>query len=285
MKTVSRSSRKNRRNRVRESARLAREVDARHRQRRRTLVQVAVTSFAAVVLISSIWLFNSLNQRQLKSSDGPENMISDGLLLQANGPVLTPGIPAGQAPTPTTSNTAAGALSIVIYYDYLCPYCALFEKTNGDLLKLLLKDGASLELHPITILPGSSVGAHYSERAANAFACVSNFQPEAALSLHSILFANQPSEDSAGLTDNQLIELAAEAGVRADQRIDKCISDLSFLNWVEQSTHRALTEPIPNSDLHYIFSTPTVLVNGHQYKGDPSNQEAFKRFISQTLSG
>jgi hypothetical protein len=63
--------------------------------------------------------------------------------------------------------------NIVMYVDYLCPFCGQFEATNSESLRTMVESGAAtLEVHPIAILTNKSAGTQYSLRAANAAACV-----------------------------------------------------------------------------------------------------------------
>ena len=204
--------------------------------------------------------------------------------VTAQGPVLTPAIPAGGEPVATTVDPSGSTVSIAIYYDYLCPYCGQFETTNGAYLDQLVQKGATLELHPIAILTSNSAGTRYSERAANAFACVANTEPEVAPAFNALLFANQPAEGSAGLDNAQLKEFVGQAGASKAKDIDSCIDDKQFKNWVQSATERALRGPIPNSTLERITGTPTVLVNGKQYTGSLTDPNEFKAFVVQAAS-
>jgi protein-disulfide isomerase len=177
---------------------------------------------------------------------------------------------------------ATGSVAdIRIYIDYLCPLCAEFEATNGEQIATWVEsNGATVEIHPIAILTSKSAGTKYSLRAANAAACVANFAPESFYAFSSELFDNQPEEGTAGLTDEEIKALVADAGVTSGvARINTCIDDISFSSWVGSATDRALSGPLPNSDVPAVTRAPTVLVNGKQYIGSLSDPKEFAAFV------
>lgn len=276
-----RPTKNERRDAAREKARLHREDQEKRRKRNRLLWQVGSIVGIVAILAAVFFGFQSWQKGQVAASAGPANMLSDGLVINSQGPVLTAGIPAGGQPTPTTVDTASGSVAVAVYYDYLCPYCGQFENTNNAYLQQLVQNGATLELHPIAILTSNSAGTRYSERAANAFACVANSNPDVAVAYNALLFANQPQEGSSGLSDKQLQDYATQAGATDTAAINKCISDQQFKNWVQASTERALAGPLPNSTVAKVTGTPTVLVNGKQYKGSLTDANEFKAFVVQ----
>lgn len=269
---------------AREKARLMREELSKKNKRKRILWQLGTITGVLAILIAVFFGYQSWQNGQLSTSAGPTNMLSDGLLLNSQGPVETAAIPAGGQPTPTVPDSSASAVNIVMYVDYLCPWCGVFEKTNADYLSQLLSNGATLELHPIAILTSQSAGTRYSERAANAFACVANTEPSAALAYHNLLYANQPEEGSAGLSDDELKSFLTEAGVTNTSTIGDCIDQQQFKLWVQAATERALTGPLPNADIAKVEGTPTVLINGKKYQGSLTDANEFKAFVLQATS-
>ena len=118
-------------------------------------------------------------------------------------------------------------------------------------------------------------------RAVNATACVANYSPDDFWAFHKALFANQPAENTGGLSDEELVELANGAGVGSAASIEKCITDGEFKSWVATSTARALNGPIPNSNVDKVSGTPTVIVNGQQYVGAWNDLATFQAFVVQ----
>ena len=68
-----------------------------------------------------------------------------------------------------------------------------------------------------------------------------------------LIFAHQPAEGGPGLTDEELIALASEAGADGDD-VAAGIRDLRFGDWVAEATDRASQDG--------LTGTPWVLVDG-----------------------
>lgn len=280
-----RASRNERREAAREKARVLREEQKKRDKRNKVLIQGGV--IVAVLLVAALvgWLiFNSIKP----AGPGPANMASDGILLVAGDDgaitaVETPAIKAGGEPTATVPDDSGTVANIVTYIDYLCPFCGQFETTNSEAMRTMVESGAAtLEIHPIAILTNKSAGTQYSLRAANAAACVADLSPAAFFDYNALLFENQPEEGSVGLANSDLKKLATEAG--AASSVGACIDDVRFKAWVQDATTRALTGPIPNSELTSVTGTPTVLVNGQQYSGSLTDAQEFQSFVVQATS-
>lgn len=284
-----RPTRNERREAAREKARILREEQKKRERRNKILIQggiiVAVIAIAALV---GTLIFQNIRP----DGPGPSNMASDGILLTAGEEsgivaVETAALAAGADPTPTVPDESGEVANIVIYVDYLCPFCGQFEATNSESLRTMVESGAAtLEVHPIAILTNKSAGTQYSLRAANAAACVADSSPDSFFDFNAILFQNQPEEGTEGLTNDELKALADEAGVSSLSTIETCIDDKQFHSWVQDATNRALTEPVPNTEpeLPSITGTPTVLVNGQQYGGSLEDPQEFQAFVLQATS-
>lgn len=284
-----RQTRNERREAAREKARILREQQRKRERRNRALIVTGVT--VVVALIAAV-IIGIVVQNTKPAGPGPANMASDGIVLTAgeDGGIVaveTPALAAGEAPTPTVPDESGEVANIVMYIDYLCPFCGQFEATNSESIRTMVESGAAtVEVHPIAILTNKSAGTQYSLRAANAAACVADSSPESFFDFNAILFENQPEEGSTGLTDDELKALAEEVGVSNGSTIDTCIDDVQFRSWVQEATNRALTEPVPNTDpeLPSVTGTPTVLVNGQQYGGALEDPQEFQAFVLQATS-
>lgn len=284
-----RQTRNERREAAREKARILREQQRKRERRNRALIVTGVT--VVVALIAAV-IIGIVVQNTKPAGPGPANMASDGIVLTAgeDGGIVaveTPALAAGEAPTPTVPDESGEVANIVMYIDYLCPFCGQFEATNSESIRTMVESGAAtVEVHPIAILTNKSAGTQYSLRAANAAACVADSSPESFFDFNAILFENQPEEGSTGLTDDELKALAEEVGVSNGSTIDTCIDEVQFRSWVQEATNRALTEPVPNTDpeLPSVTGTPTVLVNGQQYGGALEDPQEFQAFVLQATS-
>lgn len=278
-----RPSRNEQRELAREKARVLREEQKKRERRNKWLIQggIIVAVLAVVGLVAGLLLNNVRPE-----GPGPANMASNGIVLTgAEGAITaveTPALGAGATPTPTVPDDSGTVANIVTYIDYLCPFCGQFEQTNSESIRAMIEEGAAtLEVHPIAILTNKSAGTQYSLRAANAAACVADSSPESFLDFHDLMFQNQPEEGTEGLSNDEIAELAKQAGVSSLSTIEKCIDDKQFHTWVQDATNQALTQPVPNSELTSITGTPTVLVNGKQYVGSLTDPAEFQSFVLQ----
>src|SRR5450756_925142 len=191
-----------------------------------------------------------------EAADGPQGSTGSGAI-----PVGPEGV-AG-----TVDGAAPDAVIVSVYVDYMCPYCGLFEQVNGPTLDQLRGDGTIVvEYHPVAILDEASLGTAYSTRAAAAAALVADQAPEAFVAFNTALFATQPAENTAGLTDAEIAALARGAGV--PEAVASTIESGaylagpgSFVNWVGAATDRAA------QDLGRL-ATPTVLIDGAPLNAD-----------------
>lgn len=276
-----RPTKRDRRERAREHARQMREEQTK-REKRRTLFWRGGIGLALVAVATVVALV--IANQTSPSAAGPLNMASDGILLGGDGTTITAATTAalapGEKPVATDQTALPDMVNIDIYVDYLCPYCGQFEATNAAQISSWVTAGnATVELHPISILDSSSLGSKYSSRAANAAACVANFAPDSFLAVNTALFASQPAENSAGLSNAELQKVIEGAGV-TDTRITDCITNETFAVWVTAASERALSGPLPNADIPKVTGTPTVIVNGASYKGSLTDAAAFEAFVT-----
>ncbi|POH68646.1 MULTISPECIES: DsbA family protein [Cryobacterium] len=261
-------------------------VEQKKRDRRNRVFLQGGIALAAIAVVTAIVLIivNSVQP----AGPGPRNMASDGLLVgEGLTAVTTPALQPDAEPVPSTPDATGTIADIRVYVDYLCPFCGTFETTNAEQISQWVDSGAAtVEIHPISILTSKSAGTQYSLRAANAAACVADSAPDDFLAFNSALFAAQPVEGTAGLSDDEIKEIVKSSGVSENlTAINECIDETTFKSWVLASTDRALSGPIPNSSsLEAITGTPTVLVNGKQYVGALDDAKEFAAFVLQAAS-
>lgn len=271
---------------AREKAREMRIAGSARDKRKRIFVQLGL-GLAAVAVIGSLAAV-ILTQFQ-PAGPGPLNMQSDGIKISSGDiAVPTQSLPSDASPVATPAN-APDVADITLFVDYLCPICGQFEAANASVIDdLLARGAATVEIHPIAILTNRSQGTQYSLRAANAAACMANYYPNSFLTFHKALYANQPGEGTPGLTDDQLIGFAQQAGAGPD--IASCINDQEFKDWVKASTERAISGDVAINNLdkkfHGVTGTPTIVINGMQYNpsydptlASPFNTEEFLRAV------
>jgi len=164
----------------------------------------------------------------------------------------------GTAPTSTIVNEETGAISfgegetqVDTFVDFMCPICGDFEDAYGEQLQAAAADDEiTLNLHPITILDRFSQNTEFSTRAAASVYCVAAESPDSTLDYFNLLFENQPAENTAGLSDDELAALAGQVG--ADSAAE-CIADGTYKRFVTSQTNE-----------HDIQGTPTVEIDGER---------------------
>ncbi len=185
-------------------------------------------------------------------------VIIGGVVVWANNSANSP----GTAPQASNINADTGAITVGsgpatldTYVDFMCPVCNNFEQTYGQSIEGWTKDGTiTLNIHPISILNRLSNGTNYSTRSASAMYCVAASSPDAALPFLQALFAQQPKENSNGLTNDQLVSIAAGVGVT---NANDCITSGTYKNYVDAQTKKTPIQPGQST-----ISTPTIVVNG-----------------------
>jgi protein-disulfide isomerase len=145
--------------------------------------------------------------------------------------------------------------TLVVYEDFLCPYCGELEKQTRDQIAALAEAGkVQVEYRPIVFL--SRLGP-YSARATLFFTLVQQQDgDEVAKKFHDLLFENQPSEEGPFPSRDDLYALAAQAGANADE-LRKAVESGEGAELVAAATNQA-------QDLH-IDSTPTLVVDGELF--------------------
>lgn len=283
-------SKNERRDAAREKARQQREQQRRRDRRRRLVLQSSIgVVILAVVAIVALVLVNSARP----AGAGPKNMADGGVVIgRALQAQTSAGAPA--TGTPSQRPVQKGVIAIRAYEDFQCPNCEEFETANAAYIKSLVQAGtATLQIYPVAILDRSS-STNYSTRSANAADCVANFSPNQFYEFHRLLYAHQPPENGAGLTDAQLTGYARQAGVGHLAQITSCITKQTYKSFVGDVTDRFSQPDLPLSDAKgrtagsetNFIGTPTVLINGVWYKGSITDPAAFKSAVlkSQTFT-
>lgn len=287
---VNRPTKNERRQQAREQTKTAREQQQKKEKRNRLFLQGGIVAgIIAVAVVVTLVIVQSAKPE----GPGPLNMASGGALFEEGLQVAaTPARAASEEPVPTKVNRDKLPLDIVIYADYMCPYCGMFEQANQTLLNDLVESGqATVELHILTMLNEQSLGTNYSTRAANAFGCVVNYSPEHAWDFNSALLSAevQPAESTTGLSDEQLLAQMKKVGVDVNGPITNCVEKQTFAKFMNAASDRAFTGPIPNiaegSELPNVRSTPTVILNGVPVPSENlMNATTFRDYVYKVLA-
>jgi protein-disulfide isomerase len=267
-----RPTKNQRREEAREAARVAREKALKRQKLLKWLIPTIASVAILAIVGGVVWAVVAL-QPPPKKEAGPANMISDGIVFEADGDggvqyVPTAAIKKGADPVPTEQRE--GLLNIVTYVDFTCPICKQFEDAYSASIQQLVADGgATLEVHPIAILDHQFTGREVSTRANNVGACVANYAPDSFLDVMSAMYANQVQEGTAGMNNSALVDVVKGAGLD-DTDVNACITGESFTPWVGASTSRS-----------GVRGTPTVVINGTTW--DSANQ-SFDDFVNAELA-
>ena len=242
-------------------------------QKRRTAVTWIVVAVIVVGLVSALVAFivrqGSLDDVAVAGPSGaPVAIGNDGFGVGSTGVV--------------GKDLDASHVRLDVYFDFICPYCGLFETSQAAMLDDLRSQGVvDVYYHPLAYLDDASAGTKYSTRAASAAALIAQESPEAFVGFVQQLMVNQPAEGTTGLSDEQIQSLASAAGV-PDTVVAK-IPDHSYAAWV-----RSASEAASKSGIMY---TPTIGLNGDiQDPTDPasvqwSQEGALRQAILERSAG
>lgn len=254
MSPTERLTKAQRREQARAEALRIRAEQERAAKRRRTW---GIAGAAAVIVGIGVLVFAILNSnrtpalQQVQPPFAADN--GGGIVMDASGIVTPP----ADADADWPIGAFDDAVVVTVYSDPICPACGVFEATAGQVLDQMRQDGEVVVDHRLVgNLDGYSLGSRYSTRAVQALYTVADEAPEAFGDFLTTLFANQPAENTTGLTDEEIADIARGAGV-PDAAVE-AIGEGRYTWWVGQVTDVAREKFAPQ------FATPTVLLNGEQ---------------------
>ncbi len=162
---------------------------------------------------------------------------------------------------PIVRNPDTTGVPVLDYWeDFQCPACKAVEDATGSTVAgLASANEVIVNYHMLSFLDGN-LQNDSSSRAANAFACSADAGVQGAY--HDTVYANQPTEEGQGYTDEQLIQFGTDAGVTADAMptFEACVNDTTYRDYVSSVAKAGATAG--------ISSTPTVLLNGTPVPSD-----------------
>ena len=210
-----------------QASRMVRDQIAREKRRSRTLW----TSIAAVAVLVIAGL---IGWGVVASQDSGGNFTA----------------PPGAVENGTGIKVGSGPVQIDIYEDFICPACGQFEQQTGGTIDQLVSDSkVTVVYHPVAFLDRMS-STDYSTRASAASGAAAEggkFREYA-----KALFEQQPAEGSAGLSDDQLIEIGRSVGL--GDTFAQAVRDGKYKAWTAHVTDEASADD--------VTGTPTVRVGG-----------------------
>lgn len=129
------------------------------------------------------------------------------------------------------------AVRIDVFFDPMCPYCAMAHQELKEDLSTLLQDGViDVYFTPVSFLDKMS-SDEYSTRAINAFIEISDQSPEHSLAFLDAIFDAdfQPGENEAykPVSNEDLAKLAQKIGV--SKKVTDSFNDMKFEKWIKDS--------------------------------------------------
>lgn len=276
-----RPTRSEQREAARAKAKALREQHKKGEKRKRVIIQLGIVASVVVAVGAVVFALSSSGPQ---TASVPTNAsYNDGVKVGADLKLFTPTF------TPAPAEPVDNPTEIIVYIDYQCPICAIFEIPNSEQIKNWVQSGAAtLQVHTLSFLDGRGSPNEFSSRAANAAMCVADYSPDNFFDYNTRLFQSQPTEGLPGPENAELIAFAEEVGATNMEQVSSCINDKSFGGWIKDATERALTQNIPGTDIQ-VSGTPTILVNGNQYTWNTGEELAsparFAQFVQSIEAG
>jgi protein-disulfide isomerase len=273
-----RPTRSEQREAARAKAKAMRDQQKKGDKRNRVLIQIGIVTS---VLVASGAIAFAVFSASTQSQAVPVNAtFNDGVKVGSDLKLYTPEF--------SPPETQPDPIEIIIYIDYQCPICAIFELPNAEQLKNWVSTSvATLEMHPISFLDGRGSPNAFSSRAANASLCVADYSPDSFFSYNTRLFQAQPAEGQRGPENSDMIAFAEEVGATNMEQVGNCINSKMFGSFIKDATERALSEPIPGTELR-VTGTPAIFVEGVQYTWETADELAsparFAQFVQQVTA-
>lgn len=215
---------------TKQANRVVREQLAREERKRRLTIISLIAG--AVIIIAGLVGWGIASSQKSTKAETPINASADGVGLVQGG--------------------AGGKAKVELYVDFMCPHCKTFEEEAVSSLNEWMAAGkAEVIIHPVAILDDAST-TNYSTRAAAAAACASD--DGKLTEFAAPLFAKQPAEGGAGLSDDELITIGKGVGLGGN--FEQCVKDGKYKTWVPKVTEAAYARGVQG--------TPTVYVNDKQ---------------------
>lgn len=170
---------------------------------------------------------------------------------------LPTGVFPADAPLPYGVPVGTGTDAVpelAIWEDFQCPSCGSLEKLNGPGIQQLANDGKVRLVWRPTAFLDNNLKNTSSAAAINAFGCaIDQGKTE---DYHNVLYANQPSEEGAGWTQEQLLGFGAQVGLTGSalDTFTSCLKANTYLGWAANSTQAFYDDNVQG--------TPYATLNG-----------------------
>lgn len=202
-----------------------------------------VLTTAALLLLIALIVVGLVTQARARDRDaaaaaaavaGPSVLTSDGMI---------------RIGSPSAEVVATVTL------DAQCTLCRTMESVSGPALTALVdRNAIAVDYNVIAIRDRSSTTG-YSSRAANASACVAEADRGRWPAWRRALLDRVPAENSPGLSDQELIDLAAQADIPVTPALTECVTTGRYNAYVANQTRKAIADKVTHAPTVRIGAT------------------------------
>lgn len=206
--------------------------------------KIVVASVVLIVAIIAVVAGVIISETSRKSA-----VVGNGKSLPAGVSAMGAGYPAFSEVT-----AAAGAPTLDLYEDFQCPACKSFEDRLGSTVEDLARAGKLTLVYHVKNFLDDNLRNDWSTKAGNAAFCAADagkFQ-----AFHDQVYANQPAEEGAGFTDDQLKGFAQASGVTGNalQTWSDCYSGEKYVAYIKAVEEKSFADG--------VRGTPTAKLAG-----------------------
>jgi len=159
-----------------------------------------------------------------------------------------------------------GPITVQLWTDLSCPYCAMLEADTGAVLADAVDAGEiTLTIHPLNFVSEKHGDeTDWSTRGANALAAIADAgEADRMPALYALLQEHQSLSDGSHPTDEDILDLIAEAGVTAD--VSDAVTTQRFGGWVDASNEHWLGTTIDGTT-QVVSGVPILVVDGEVFE-------------------
>lgn len=240
----------------RERAAAVQAAKARAERNRKIALTGAVIAIVAIVAAAVFWYSGGSGSSTASSGKHYGSVPARIVSLQgAPAKTVTTSTAAGGTVPGLVIGKASAPVKVVIYEDFLCPYCHELEESTRDFLHdAAAKGKAEVEYRPFHLLP-----EQYSTDALNGyFGALGSSSATSVLKFHDLIYDNQPYESASTFPDAaKIASWAKSAGANA-AKVQAAVTA------GDPAYERAMDALASGAG---VDSTPTVYVNGHELTG------------------
>lgn len=158
------------------------------------------------------------------------------------------GVPVGTAPET--------APLLELWEDFQCPACGNLEQLNGAGIRSLAETGKARLVWRPTAFLDANLRNTSSSGAINAWGCA--IDAGKTVEYHDTLYANQPTTEGTGWTNEQFLGFAEQAGITGEPltQFTECVNSGRYLGWAANTTKAFFDAGIQGTPAGVLNGTP-----------------------------